>query len=120
MDSTGDGIRLSGDIEMIDKFQRSYRLKRVPLSSIPPDVLKRTLPECRFVVIDDQKRIVLAGTAPLGESSSFQFDFKNRLPAGRYTMLAVVTLNGNVMNADIRQTPIVILTAAEGQGSSSK
>jgi hypothetical protein len=39
-------------------------------------------------------------------------------------MLAVITLNGNVMNADIRKIPIVISTAAEGQrslqGSSSK
>ncbi|MGY2805742.1 hypothetical protein [Bradyrhizobium sp. USDA 4506] len=108
VDSTDDGVRLSGDVEMIDKFQRRYRLKRVPLSSIPPDVLKRMPPECRFVVVDDQKRVVLAGAAPLGESSSFQFDFKNRLPVGRYTMFAAITLNGNVMNADIRQIPIVV------------
>ena len=93
---------------MIDKFQRRYRLKRVPLSSIPPDVLKRTPPECRFVVIDDQKNVVLAGAAPLGESSSFQFDFKSRLPVGRYLMFAAIALNGNVMNADIRQIPIVV------------
>ena len=124
VESTDDRVRLSGDIDMIDKFQRRYRLKRVSLSSIPPDVLKRTPAECRFVVIDDQKRVVLAGATPLGESSSFQFDFKNRLPVGHYTMLAVITLNGNVMNADIRQIPIVVLADAEGQrslqGSSSK
>ncbi len=35
---TGDKVRLSGDIEMIDKFRRRYRLVRRPLSSIPPDV----------------------------------------------------------------------------------
>lgn len=108
VDSTVDKIRLSGDIELIDKFQRSYRLVRMPLSSVPPDVLKRTPAECRFVVVDDQKRVVFAGVAPLGESSSFRFDFKNRLPAGRYTMFAAITLNGNVMNADIRQIPIVV------------
>jgi hypothetical protein len=34
--------------------------------------------------------------APFGEGSSFQFDFKNRLLVGRYTMFAVVTLNGDV------------------------
>jgi hypothetical protein len=121
VDSTGDRIRLSGDVEMIDKFQRRYRLMRVPLSSIPPDVLKRTPPECRFVVVDDQKQVVLAGAVPLGESSSFQFDFKNRLPVGRYTMFATITLNGNVMNADVRQIPIVVSTGQESlQGSSSK
>jgi hypothetical protein len=117
VDSTGDRVRVSGDIEMTDKFQRRYRLKRVPLSSIPPDVLKRMPPECRFVVIDNQKRVLLAGAASLGESSSFQLDFKSRLPVGRYTMFAVITLNGNVMNADIRQIPIVISTGAEGPSS---
>jgi hypothetical protein len=117
VDSTGDRVRVSGDIEMTDKFQRRYRLKRVPLSSIPPDVMKRMPAECRFVVIDNQKRVLLAGAASLGESSSFQLDFKSRLPVGRYTMFAVITLNGNVMNADIRQIPIVISTGAEGSSS---
>ncbi|MBR0784818.1 hypothetical protein [Bradyrhizobium iriomotense] len=117
VDATGDEVQLSGDIEIIDKFQRRYRLKRVPLSSIPPDVLRRTPPECRFTVVDDQKRVVLAGTAPLGKNSSFHFDFKNRLRAGRYTMFATIALNGNVMNADIHQISIVVSTGAEGQGS---
>jgi hypothetical protein len=67
VDWTGDKVRLSGDIEMINKFQRRYSLVRMPLSSIPPDVLKRAAPECRFVVIDGQKRVILAGAAPLGE-----------------------------------------------------
>ncbi len=105
---------------MIDRFQRRHRLVRTPLSSIPPDVLKRAAPECRFVVIDDQKRVTFAGAAPLGESSSFQFDFKERLPVGRYTMFAVITLNGNVMNADIRQIPIVVSSDLKSQGSRSK
>ena len=108
VDWTGVKVRLSGDVEMIDKFQRRYQLVRTPLSSIPPDVLKRAAPECRFVVIDDQKRVVLAGAAPLGENSSFQFDFKERLPIGRYTMFAVIALSGNVMDADIREIPIVV------------
>ncbi|WP_143198336.1 hypothetical protein [Bradyrhizobium sp. AS23.2] len=108
VDSMGDRIRISGDVEVIDKFQRRYRLTRMPISSIPLDALKRTPPECRFVVVNDQRHVVLAGAVPLGESSSFQFDFKNRLPVGRYTMFATITLNGNVMNADIREIPIVV------------
>jgi hypothetical protein len=120
VDWTGDKVRLSGDIEMIDKFLRRYRLVRMPLSSIPPDVRKRTAPECRFVVIDDQKRVALAGVAPLGESSSFEFDFKGRLPAGNYTMFAVIALNGNVMNADIRHIPIVVSSSPKSLGSRSE
>ena len=45
-------IRLSADIETIVKFARSYRIERAPMQSIPRDVLKRSAPECRYVVID--------------------------------------------------------------------
>ena len=83
-------------------------------------MLKRTAPECRFVVIDDQKRVALADVAPLGESSSFEFDFKGRLPAGNYTMFAVIALNGNVMNADIRHIPIVVSSSPTSLGSRSE
>ena len=48
------GIRLSGDIETIVKFARSYRIERAPIQSISRDVLKRAAPECRYVVIDDK------------------------------------------------------------------
>ena len=63
------------------------------------------------------KSMYCSPAASLGESSSFQLDFKSRLPVGRYTMFAVITLNGNVMNADIRQIPIVISTGAERSSS---
>jgi hypothetical protein len=117
---TGDKVRVSGEIEMIEKFQRRYRLVRTPLSSIPPEVLKRAAPECRFVVIDDQKRVVLAGSVLLGEDSSFQFDFKDRLPVGRYTMFAVIALSGNIMNADIRHIPVVVSPHLKNEESRSE
>jgi hypothetical protein len=101
-------VLMSADIEVINKFQRSYKLVRTPLSSVPPDVVKRSAPECRFVVVDDQKRVRLAGTAALGEGAAFQLDVKDRLPAGRYTLFAVIAINGNVMNAEIRQIQVVV------------
>ena len=103
-----DRVRISGDIEVVDKFQRSYRLVRTPLQSIAPVVLQRAAPECRYVVMDGDNRVVAAGFAPLGEGASFHIDFRGKLPAGRYTMLAVIAPNGNVMNADVRRIPVVI------------
>jgi hypothetical protein len=108
VDWTDGKLRLSGDIEVINKFQRSYKLVRAPLSSVPPDVLKRSAPECRFVVVDDQKRVRLVGTVPVGEGASFPLDVKNRLPVGRYTLFAVIAVNGNVMNAEVRPIPVVV------------
>jgi hypothetical protein len=107
VDRDGDRVTLSGDIEVTEKFQRSYRLVRTPLPSIAPVVRNRAAPECRYVVIDDKERVVLAGVAPLGQDATFRIDLGGRLPAGRYTMLAVIAVNGNVMNPDIRRIPIV-------------
>ena len=105
---TADRITLSGDIEIVEKFQRSHRLARVPLQSIGAEIRKRLAPECRYVVIDQQQRIVLAGVARLVDAPTFQININGLLPHGSYTMLAIVALNGNVMNADIRRIPFVI------------
>jgi hypothetical protein len=107
VDRDGDRVTLSGDIEVTEKFQRSYRLVRTPLPSIAPVVRNRAALECRYMVIDDKDRVVLAGGALLGQDATFRIDLGGRLPTGRYTMLAVIAVNGNVMNPDIRRIPIV-------------
>ena len=53
-------------------------------------------------------RVVLADVASLGDDATFRIDLGGRLPAGQYTMLAVIAVNGNVMNPDIRRFPVVI------------
>ncbi len=101
-------ISLSGDIETIMKFQRSYDIVREPLQSVAPDILKRAAPECRYVMVDVQKHVVMAGVARLTRDSRFQVTLDRKLPAGRYTLLALIAVNGNAMNADIRQIPVSI------------
>jgi hypothetical protein len=104
----GARLTLSGEIEVIDKFQRSYRLLRTPLASLPAVAAKRAAPECRYVVADASRRIVLAGTAPLGADGTFVIDFTGRLAPGRYAMSALIAVNGNTMNADIAHIPLTI------------
>src|SRR5262249_44743309 len=67
----GDRVRLFGDIELIQKHLRSYDVVRKPLQSIAPDALKRSAPECRYVVTDAEGRVVLAGPVPPAEDSGF-------------------------------------------------
>jgi hypothetical protein len=102
-----DGARLTvfADIEVVEKFQRSHRLVRTPLKSIPAALLQRAAPECRYAIADEEGRVVLAGTARLGPDGSFHIDLKDRLPPGRYTLSALVAVNGNTMNAEIHRTP---------------
>ena len=103
-------IRLSGDIETIVKFSRSYRIERVPMQSVSRDALKRAAPECRYVVIDDKGEVVLAGVAALDDAVTFQIDLSGKLPAGDYTIMALVAVNGNAMNAAIRRIPTRIVS----------
>ena len=101
-------ITLLGDIETVVKFARSHRIEREPLQSVARDVLKRAAPECRYLIMDEADRVVLAGTAALADDSTFQVELDGKLATGRYTMVALIAVNGNVMNADIRRIPVFI------------
>jgi hypothetical protein len=108
IERTGDRLILSGDVEIVEKFQRSYRLARTPLRTLGPDVRKRLEAECRYTVIDENHRVVLADAVPLDDKPDFKLDLTGRLPAGRYTMFAIIAVRGNVMNADIRRIPFAV------------
>ncbi len=105
-----DGTRLSiaGDIEIVEKFQRSYRLVRTPLKSVPAAFLKRDMPELRYVVTGPDGRVALAGSVPLGAGAGFGFDLKGRLPPGRYALSALIAVNGNAMNAEVHRAPLIV------------
>jgi hypothetical protein len=45
-----EGLRISGDIELLQKHARSYDTVRKPLSAIAPEDIKRAAPECRYMV----------------------------------------------------------------------
>jgi hypothetical protein len=111
VDQEKNRIRLSGDIEVLVKFGRSEKIERTPLQSVPRDVLKRSSPECRYVLTDETGRVVLAGAAPLGEDFAFQVNLDGRLGAGRYTMAALIVVNENAANAEIRRFPVSIPSA---------
>jgi hypothetical protein len=104
----GARIRLSGDIEIVQKHMRSYDIVRQPMPTIAADLLKRAAPECRYIVTDGDGRVVLAGQIPLGAEASFELNLD--LPAGRFTLAAEIVVNANAMNADIRRIPIEIGT----------
>jgi hypothetical protein len=104
----GDIVRLSGDIELVQKRMRGYDIVRQALPSIAPDVLKRSAPECRYLVTDGDGRVVLAGQVALAADASFRIDLAGRLPAGRFALAAQIIVNNNAMNAEIRRIPVEI------------
>jgi hypothetical protein len=104
----GDRVRLFGDIELVQKHLRSYDIVRKPLQSIAADALKRSAPECRYLVTDSESRVVLAGQVlPTGDAN-FSVDLTGKLPAGRFTLVVQIIVNGNAMNAEIQRIPFDI------------
>ncbi len=101
-------LTISADIEVVEKFQRSYRLVRMALNAVPGPMLKRAAPECRYLLTDAEGRVALAGTLRPGADATFQVDLEERLPGGRYTLSAFIAVNGNAMNAEIYRTPLVV------------
>ncbi len=108
VERTSGRIRLSGDIETVMKFQRDFKIVREPLASVATEVRARAAPECRYTVIDDAGRLVLAGTVHLDKDAACEIDVEGRLPAGRYTIFAMLIVNGNAMNADVTRIPITV------------
>ena len=102
----GDRIRISGDIELIERRMRDYDIVRRPLPSVAADVRKRAAPECRYVVTDGAGRVVAAGRAPLDADASCHLDLAGKLPAGSLTLAAQLIVNDNAMNAEIAKFAI--------------
>jgi hypothetical protein len=108
VEQAANRVRLSGDIETVVKFARSHRIEREAIKSVARDVLKRAAPQCRYVVIDEEGRVALAGATGLADDLAFHVDFGGRLAAGRYTMFAMIAVNENAMNAEVRRIPLEI------------
>jgi len=104
----GERITLSGDIELIQKHQRSYDIVRRPLVSIPADVVKRSAPECRYIVTDGEGSVVVADQVAVADDASFRIDLTGKLPPGQFTLSAQIIVNANAMNAEIRRIPIEV------------
>jgi hypothetical protein len=104
----GERLLVSADIEVVEKFQRSHRLVRTPIKSIPATLLQRAAPKCRWIVTGGDGRVALAGTATPGPDGRFRIDLKDGLPpalAG-YTLAMLIAVNGNTMNAEIHRMPL--------------
>ncbi len=102
------GLRLSADIEIVMKFMRDYEIVRQPMRQVDATVRNRAAPECRYVVVDADGHIALAGTVSPQEDLTFAIALDDRLTPGQYTVMAEILVNGNAMNPEIERIPVVI------------
>jgi hypothetical protein len=102
------GLRISAEIETVMKFMRDYRILRQAMAAIDPILVRRAAPECRYVVIDAQGRVALAGVARPQEDLTFLIPLDGKLPAGSYMVQAEILVNDNAMNAQIERIPMTV------------
>ncbi len=102
------GLRISAEIETVMKFMRDYRIVRQPLTAVDPILVKRAAPECRYVVIDSESRVALAGVVRPQEDLTFAVALDGKLPAGKYTVMAQILVNNNAINGQIERIPVVV------------
>ena len=106
VERTADGVRIFGDIEITQKHMRSTDIVRRPLQSLDADILRRSAPECRYMITDAEGRVLVAGLLAPMSDGTFRLDIGGKLPPGRFTLSGELLVNGNAMNAEIRSIPI--------------
>jgi hypothetical protein len=95
-------------IRAANRGQSHDRLVELAFDAVEPSVRKRAAPECRYVVVDAEGRIALAGVSLPREDLTFAVELDGRLPPGQYTVMAEILVNGNAMNLEIERIPVVI------------
>lgn len=64
---------------------------------------RRTIPDCRFVVIDSAGKTALAGSGTYREDGTMLIALRGRLPAGHYTVSVALYPYGNTV--EVRRIP---------------
>ena len=102
------GLRLDAEIETLMKFMRDYRIERQPMQSVDAVALRRSAPECRYMVLDAGGAVVLTGVVRPAADLVFRIELDDKLNPGTYTVMSEIVVNDNTMNAMIAQIPVVV------------
>jgi hypothetical protein len=100
---SGGRVRVTADVERVEKFQRSYQIVRSPLSDAMLVGALKVTPVCRYVVIGPDGRALAAGTVPYAGGGAFAVEL--RAPPAGSTVAAAVGLDENFMTPDVRMAP---------------
>lgn len=102
IEDRGDRIELGADVEQVARFQRSYEITRAAFEPAPGEADDQDRPECHYVVIGPDGRVVRAGTAPFGSSRRFVLDLHDLAEPGAYTVMAAMSIAHNRMNPEVK------------------
>jgi hypothetical protein len=102
IDQRDYSISISGEVERVERAERSFEIVREPLGQRPFASWKKDVILCRYLVIGADGRVVLSGLGHRQEDNTFTIDLKDKLAPGIYSIVTALYVNGNTMNPDIK------------------
>src|SRR5262245_57471007 len=88
----GDRLEVEADVDVVRKFQRDYTIAREPLRA-QTDLDARDTPQCDYVVVGPDARVVAAGAAPYAGRGVFASELRGLAASGRYTVAVALIVN---------------------------
>ena len=104
VDVKGAAAHLAVEMEKPVRAQRSYTWVREALARDAMAGGYPVLARCAYIVLGADGKVRRAGAGRQEGDGTFRLDLKG-LPAGAYTVLAAVSLNGNTVHPDVRAFP---------------
>ena len=99
----GTRIEIEAEVERISKFERSYRIVREPFRRPPAgEIAQEPMPLVHFVAVAPNDEVAAVGTSPELDGHTLVVDLKGRLKPGAYRVAVALTLNGNLVNPEVR------------------
>jgi hypothetical protein len=98
----GARLEVRAEVERVERFGREYKIVREPFARQVSERDRRSLPECRYVVVAPDGGVVAAGAVPADAASVFAVELPTGGPPGRHLVLVALTLDDNLVNLPIR------------------
>jgi len=105
VDMVGDVLKIHSDVERVVKFERTDRIVRERLGSNSSGAIDTVSPQCRYLVVTDDGRVVKDGIAMYGRDGVYLADVGRGIGPGSYRVLIAIYLNENFVNPEIRVVP---------------
>jgi hypothetical protein len=99
----GERLELQAEVEGIEKFERSYKIVREPFRPQPPLEKTREPLTVHWVVVGPDDEVAAAGASREVQNGRLVVDLAGRLKPGAYRVLHTLALNGNLVNAEVKQ-----------------
>lgn len=98
----GARLELRAEVERVSRFQRSYDIVREVLGPAARGADERERPECRYVIVGPDGRVVRTGALSLDKSGRFVVDLGKLRGPGTYQVVTAVYVAGNSVNPEIK------------------